>query len=317
MYPTKYMGWDQEWDVPGGFMFLGCPTRIHRLIKEEQWQDLPEFDNPVSPNIFREEEDSPLIDSARYMKVVFLLLWMSLMAGRLDIALPVNVLTQRAKSPTEADWKMVLRVVGYLKRNPNRCLALGQSDYEGDDDDMTLGAMTDASHAVYPEGHSHGGFFILLGPIIIFWVSFKSKVLSRASMGSEVQYHLAAADKIEFLRQVFISVDLAVTLPMVVYTDSDSAILTMRRTKLSSKMIHEIVRNNYLRQLIDKGILVLQHVRTEILGADLLTKYLPTKQFEFLLSGLMVDRMADTMAKYLAAEEFAELLDQLLCESRP
>ena len=108
-------------------------------------------------------------------------------------------------------------------------------------------------------------------------------------MGSEVQTLLVSCDKIEFLRQVFASVQLIVPTPMVLFTDSESSILTMRRTKLSSKMIHEIIRNNYLRQLIDKELVILEHCRTEFLRADLLTKYLTTKQFKYLLAGLMID----------------------------
>ena len=63
--------------------------------------------------------------------------------------------------------------------------------------------------------------------------------------------------------------------------------MTMRRSKLSSRMIHEIIRNNYLKQLVDKGVIVLEHVPTEVCKADLLTKYLPTKRFRQLLDGMM------------------------------
>ena len=108
-------------------------------------------------------------------------------------------------------------------------------------------------------------------------------------MGSEVQYLLLVSDKGEFLRQVLIGIGLIVPTPMIFYTDSDSSIITMRRSKLSSKMIHEIIRNNYLKQLIDKGLIKLVHVRSEELRADLLTKYLATKQFNYLLNGLMME----------------------------
>ena len=101
------------------------------------------------------------------------------------------------------------------------------------------------------------------------------------------------SDKAEFLRQVLIGVGFSVPTPMVFFTDSHSSIVTLRRTKLSTKMIHEIIRNNYLKQLIDKGLIKLVHVRSEELGADLLTKYLATKQFNYLLHGLMVEVKTD------------------------
>ena len=74
---------------------------------------------------------------------------------------------------------------------------------------------------------------------------------------------------------------------MLFFTDSSSSIMTMRRSKLSSRMIHEIIRNNYLKQLVEKGVITLEHVRTEVCKADLLTKYLPTKRFRLLLDGMM------------------------------
>ena len=158
---------------------------------------------------------------------------------------------------------------------------------------MFLSVVSDASHGVYPEGHSHGGYIVQVGTpglangCIVHWASSKAKTLSRASMGSEVQYLLMAADKAEFLHQALLSVHLTVPIPMIFYTDSSSSIMTMRRSKLSSRMIHEIIRNNYLKQLVDKGVIVLEHVPTEVCKADLLTKYLPTKRFRQLLDGMM------------------------------
>jgi hypothetical protein len=57
--------------------------------------------------------------------------------------------------------------------------------------------------------------------------------------------------------QTLVSVDLQVPIPMPFFTDSNSTIHTMRRNKLSPIMIHEIVRNNYLKQLVDKGLIEL------------------------------------------------------------
>ena len=293
-WPTKYMGCDQTWDLEHGQMYIHCATRIERMLEEEDWHSAPLFDNPVHPSkIFHEDEESPPIDSKKFMQVVFLLLWMSLFAGRIDIALPVNELTQHASAPTADDWEKVMRIVGYLRANPSLGISLGEEDFQGSDDEMFLSVVSDASHGVYPEGHSHGGFILQVGTpglanrCVVHWTSSKAKTLSRASMGSEVQYLLMAADKAEFLRQALLSVHLSVPIPMIFYTDSSSSIMTMRRTKLSSRMIHEIVRNNYLKQLVDKGIIILEHVRTDVCKADLLTKYLPTKRFRLLLEGMM------------------------------
>ena len=293
-WPTRYMGCDQVWDLEHGFMYIHCATRIERMIEDEGWHSAPLFDNPVHPSkVFREDDESPPIDPKRYMQIVFLLLWMSLSAGRLDIALPVNELTQHASCPTEDDWEKVMRVVGYLKAYPSLGIALGEEDFQGPDDELVLSVVADAAHGVYPEGHSHGGFILQVGTpglanhCVVHWASSKAKTLSRASMGSEVQYLLMAADRAEFLRQALISVHLSVPTPMLFFTDSSSSIMTMRRSKLSSRMIHEIIRNNYLKQLVEKGVITLEHVRTEVCKADLLTKYLPTKRFRLLLDGMM------------------------------
>ena len=293
-WPTRYMGCDQAWDLERGCMYIHCASRIDRMLEEEDWHSAPLVDNPVHPSkIFHEDEESPPIDKKKFMQVVFLLLWMSLFAGRIDIALPVNELTQHASAPTVDDWEKVMRIIGYLRANPSLGITLGEEDFQGSDDEMFLSVVSDAAHGVYPEGHPHGGFIVQVGTpglsnrCIVHWASSKAKTLSRASMGSEVQYLLMAADKAEFLRQALISVHLSVPIPMIFYTDSSSSIMTMRRTKLSSRMIHEIIRNNYLKQLVEKGIITLEHVRTDVCKADLLTKYLPTKRFRLLLEGMM------------------------------
>ena len=293
-WPTRYMGCDQAWDLKRGLVYVLCATRIERMLEEEDWHAAPLFDNPVHPSkVFQEDDESPPIDTKKFMQVVFLLLWMSLFAGRIDIALPVNELTQHASSPTIDDWEKVMRIIGYLRAHPSLGISLGEEDFQGPDDEMFLSVVSDASHGVYPEGHSHGGYIVQVGTpglangCIVHWASSKAKTLSRASMGSEVQYLLMAADKAEFLHQALLSVHLTVPIPMIFYTDSSSSIMTMRRSKLSSRMIHEIIRNNYLKQLVDKGVIVLEHVPTEVCKADLLTKYLPTKRFRQLLDGMM------------------------------
>jgi hypothetical protein len=203
--------------------------------------------------------------------------------------------SQHAKNPTQDDERKLLRVVGYLAKFPTLGTVLGESNYCGDSDTVALSATTDASHAVYPEGHSHGGHIIQVGTpglpniCVVDHTCSKSKVISRASMGSEVQYLLGAADKAEFLRQTLDSVELQVPIPMPFFTDSNSTLHTMRRSKLSPKMIHEIVRNNYLKQLVDKGVIELVYVSTDVCKSDLFTKYLPSKRFHKLLEGMMVE----------------------------
>ena len=81
----------------------------------------------------------------------------------------------------------------------------------GEISDMVLVAMSDASWGIRREGHSQGGYLLMLAPkqildgeatnyIILDWRSFRLPRVSRSSLNAESQACAAAMDSLEYTR---------------------------------------------------------------------------------------------------------------------
>ena len=72
---------------------------------------------------------------------------------------------------------------------------------------------------------------------------------------------------------------------MVIKCDNQGAIF-LARNESSTRTKHVDVRYHFIRDLVEQGIIQLEYVNTKENTADMLTKNLPTEQFEKLIGDL-------------------------------
>ena len=68
----------------------------------------------------------------------------------------------------------------------------------------------------------------------------------------------------------------------MIYCDNSSAIALSKNFVFHKRTKHIDAKFHYIRELVNNGEIVLQHCRTEEKFADILTKPLAQKKFEFL-----------------------------------
>lgn len=71
-----------------------------------------------------------------------------------------------------------------------------------------------------------------------------------------------------------------------IYEDNQACISVANDPKEHKKMKHIDVKYNFLRDVIAKGFIELEYIPSEEQLADIMTKALPSKQFEKLRNGL-------------------------------
>ena len=81
----------------------------------------------------------------------------------------------------------------------------------------------------------------------------------------------------------------------VIYCDNSSAIALSKNFVFHKRTKHIDKKFHYIRELVKNGEIVLQHCKTEEQYADILTKPLGQKTFEFLIKclGMMDNPAAD------------------------
>ena len=79
------------------------------------------------------------------------------------------MLSTRVKSPTESDWKKLIRMLEYLKGTLKLCLKLKADNLQ------VAKWYVDASFSVHPDYRSHTGAVMTLSEGIIISMSKKQK----------------------------------------------------------------------------------------------------------------------------------------------
>ena len=100
--------------------------------------------------------------------------------SRPDIQPTIAVLTTRVKSPTESDWKKLIKMLEYLKGTSKLCLKLKADNLQ------VVKWYVDASFAVHPDYRSHTGAVMTLGEGSIIAMSRKQKLNTRSSTEAEL-----------------------------------------------------------------------------------------------------------------------------------
>ena len=92
----------------------------------------------------------------------------------------------------------------------------------------------------------------------------------------------AAACQAVWMRRMLRSLGQEQAKATVICCDNSSAIALSKNSVFHKRMKHIDTRFHYIRELVNNGEIVLEHCRTQEQVADILTKPLDQKSFEFL-----------------------------------
>ena len=98
--------------------------------------------------------------------------------------------------------------------------------------------------------------------------------LSLSTMEAEFVAASEVARELMGLRQMLGEVGMAPVVPMPMHVHNKAAISQIEREASSIKAKHIDVRHKYLRDYAQRGVVKAQHVRSELIIADLMTKAL-------------------------------------------
>lgn len=181
----------------------------------------------------------------------------------------------QGKSPTQADWEAVKKLVRYLKKTRNKKLMFTSNDK------LTLSAYTDADWAgCKTDCKSTSGFICLLGDSIISWSSKKQLTVSLSS--TEAEYIAAAhcCQEILWISQLLEDCCITIDKPIKLYEDNQSCIKMSSNEKFSARSKHINIKYHFLKDLINEKFIEMVYCPTDLMLADLLTKPLPKLKVE-------------------------------------
>jgi hypothetical protein len=114
------------------------------------------------------------------------------------------------------------------------------------------------------------------------------KLVTLSSTETEYVALCEAATEIVFLRRLLVSMGFPQTSPTITFEDNQSCIAMAHGAGDHQRTKHISPKYHYTREQINAGEMVVKHLKTTEMVADILTKGLGTSQFRYLRDILII-----------------------------
>uniref|UniRef100_A0A2N9E7P1 Reverse transcriptase Ty1/copia-type domain-containing protein n=1 Tax=Fagus sylvatica TaxID=28930 RepID=A0A2N9E7P1_FAGSY len=156
-----------------------------------------------------------------------------------------------------------------LCMRPDICFAVGLGR------DLHLRGYSDADWAGdLDERKSTSGYTFLLGGGAITWCSKKQSCITLSTMESEYVTCSAVVREVVWLRRFLQRLDIVTSAidPVIIYSDNMVSLTYAKDPKYHGKTKHIVIKYHYIRDMVAKKEMFLEHISTKNMLADPLTK---------------------------------------------
>jgi Reverse transcriptase (RNA-dependent DNA polymerase) len=245
--------------------YLGFPTST------------PLLTTPLSPRLnvsdvgFDPILDSPF-DTRLYLQAIGSLNYASTYT-RIDITTAVSFLSQFNTAPAVKHWNALMKVFNYLQSCPD--LGIFYSRHGN----SSLIGYPDASFNIHYNSRSQLGYLITLANGPIHWKSSKTKVTCLSSTEAEYMSISDLGRELQSFANLYEALSLPLLKPILIYEDNLGTIAMCTNDSYTARSKHIAVRYHHVRDLVNSGLVKINHISTHDQPADLLTKGLHKSQF--------------------------------------
>lgn len=270
-YGPRYAFVGTEIVFENGNISLNCAGYIRKLAAEFQVTHPATTPTPSDyTGKVTAKEDSPT-DPSRFRSLVMSLMYVAKRC-RPDILVNASFYSTKIQEPAVVDLKAALRTLRYLLRTAELGLQFKDSNTQ-------LYLSADAAHNVHNDAKSHTGLAIIASGAPVLFKSSKQKLIAKSSTEAEMIACDQGVDLLLHVSELAAALGLKVTSPLIIHQDNMSSIFIMERGRPTKKRGPINVRFEYVKDLIDRGIIKLEHTRTHCMISDMLTKMLHGESF--------------------------------------
>ena len=196
---------------------------------------------------------------------------------RPDIAFATGLLGRYQSNPGHDHWVAAKKVMRYLKRTKDYMLIYKHVQ------DLQLVGYSDSDFAgCQDEKKSTTGYIFKLAGGAVSWKSEKQKLIASSTMQEEFVACFSATTQAIWLRNLIkeLTVFDFVNRPIQLYCDSNSAVLFINNNRGLKGSKHMEVKYLTIKEKVQNGDVAVEHISTDDMIADPLTKGLRPCVFE-------------------------------------
>ena len=244
------------------------------------------FDSPMEEGLELSAADQPAVGSVEhdemsefrtaYMAIVGGLLWLANMT-RVDIAYSASQLARFMTNPGPSHFNAAIRVLIYVRDTTDRALVMQPNP------DRNLESYVDSNWAT--KFSCSGGMFFFYG-CLFHWFSKMQRSVTLSSAEAEFFGAMLAAKEVIFIRELLIDLGFSIDSASVINCDSKSAVGMAFDPVAFKKTKHILRAAEFLRDLVSRGVISVEHLPGVVMIADLLTKAVSRAIFTGLIKQL-------------------------------
>jgi len=283
-----------ERDANKGILKISQEEDINSLLREFGLGEVavaptPMIDKGADADISdadlpKTEEEKRAVAGFQFRNIIGKIWWLALIS-RPDVTLAVHRCACWQNKPSAKLKRWLLRIVGYLKGSKQWGLVFERSKY---DPRMPLMGMCDASFAGEEKSKSRYGILFYCAGALVHWASARTSRIVSSTTEAEVHglVHLGKENvwEREFHTVLKYFADVAAT---TVYQDNTAAIALSTKAPCHKRSKHFGIEFDMFKEYVQLGEMKIEHMQTDDLTADLLTKALAIDKFQKFRANMM------------------------------
>ena len=191
---------------------------------------------------------------------------------RPDIAFGSHLLSSFLENPGLAHWVAAKHVLRYLQGTKSHKLS-----YRYDSSGIDLLGFTDADYGGNIDSRrSTSGycFYLQKNSGMVSWRSKLQTTVALSTAEAEVTAATAGAQELVHLHGVLTDIGIIQTLPLTIMVDNQACMALVKNPVQQGKTKHFAIKLHFIRDLYINKFLVLSYLQTDLMPADILTKFL-------------------------------------------
>ncbi|XP_062093925.1 secreted RxLR effector protein 161-like [Humulus lupulus] len=192
------------------------------------------------------------------------------------LAYIVGMLGRYLSDPDMDHWKAAKRVMRYLQRTKDYMLTYRKSE------NLEIIGYSDSDLASCQDTkRSTSGYMYMFSGGVISWRSAKQSLIASSTMVAEFIACYEATNHATWLRNFVIGLRVVdgIERPLKIYCDNLSEVLYSNNYRSSSKSKHIDIKFLVVKERVQSKIVYIEHIGTNLMIADPLTKGLTPKVF--------------------------------------
>ena len=248
------------------FRMENCSTGIVPIQKGDKFSELQCPKNDLEQKAMESIPYASLVGSLMYAQT----------CTRPDISFAVGMLGRYQNNPGIDHWKAGKKVLRYLQGTKNYMLTYKRSSH------LKIVGYSDSDYAGCVDSRkSTFGYMFLLAGGAVSWKSGKQSIIATSTMEAEFIACFETSIHALWLRN-FISrfslVD-SIEKPLRIYCDNSAAVFFSKNDRYSKGAKHMDLKYLSVKEEVQNHRVSIEHIGTELMIADPLTKGLPPKTF--------------------------------------